>query len=294
LMGGAITLESTVGQGSSFTLRIPLVESSHDDLAKAAFSPNPEGLDTGRAAYLSIQVAEDNPVNQRVVTEFLSRNGHRVDIANDGVEAVAMAAASKYDVILMDYYMPEMGGVEAVRQIRAAEDSANPTPIIGVTAAVSADEIQLCISSGMNEVILKPIDPHALDVALARNTGMAVDQSTQTERTPVFDSSLLASLRESLPPALADEILTDYLQAAETAVDAFVNALEAKDFSAATRHIHDLKTVALTLGMLRLSEACQGLEKQCKEGEATTLDPSAVKQQLETLFAEARDVYREG
>jgi len=146
----------------------------------------------------------------------------------------------------------------------------------------------------MNEVILKPIDPHALDVALARNTGMAVDQGTQIERTHVFDSSLLASLRESLPPALAAEILADYLQAAETAVDAFVNALETKDISAATRHIHDLKTVALTLGMLRLSEACQGLEKQCKEGGTETLDPSAIRPQLETLFTEARDVCREG
>jgi CheY-like chemotaxis protein/HPt (histidine-containing phosphotransfer) domain-containing protein len=119
----------------------------------------------GEGRRLNILLAEDNPVNQTLAVRLLERLGHEVDVAANGLEAVAKAACIRYDVILMDLQMPQMGGFDATRHIRA-QDGERHTPIVAMTAHAMAGDREKCFASGMDAYVSKPIQVPALIRAL--------------------------------------------------------------------------------------------------------------------------------
>ncbi|GAA0766736.1 hypothetical protein GCM10009107_55080 [Ideonella azotifigens] len=156
LMGGEITVHSTLGVGSEFTLRLPLravparwqqLSLAEDDMPRSG--PQLEGL--------RLLVAEDNPVNQIVIKQALSSAGARVTLAADGREAVNLVTDSPdgFDAVLMDIQMPEMDGYEATRRIRLL---APQLPVIGQTAHALQEERDQCLACGMVAHVAKPID----------------------------------------------------------------------------------------------------------------------------------------
>jgi two-component system sensor histidine kinase/response regulator len=116
---------------------------------------------------LRILLAEDNPVNQKLARRLLERAGHSIVVASDGVEAVALAAQSDFDVILMDVQMPNLDGFEATTAIREREVGVH-VPIIAMTAHAMKGDRERCLAAGMDDYVTKPIDPAALHEALAR------------------------------------------------------------------------------------------------------------------------------
>ena len=102
-------------------------------------------------------MAEDNPVNQKLLTTLLHGFGHVSEIAGDGRQVIAACAKSKFDVILMDLNMPVMDGIEATKRLRAADDT-RTIPIIGLSATNQQIEIQRCLNAGMDDMLTKPID----------------------------------------------------------------------------------------------------------------------------------------
>ena len=112
---------------------------------------------------LQVLLAEDNAVNRRVATAFLERLGCQVDVATDGVRAVALASENLYDVVLMDCHMPRMDGYEATREIRARGGRWAGLPIIALTAAVLPDDQARCFKAGMNHYLSKPLDSAELE-----------------------------------------------------------------------------------------------------------------------------------
>lgn len=111
---------------------------------------------------LCILLAEDNSINATVARGLLQRLGHEVCHARDGLEAVALAASGRFDLVLMDLQMPYLDGLEATRRIRASEMTSR-LPIVALTAnAAHSDEAE-CLSAGMNGFLTKPLDSHALD-----------------------------------------------------------------------------------------------------------------------------------
>jgi signal transduction histidine kinase/DNA-binding response OmpR family regulator len=118
---------------------------------------------------LRILVAEDNAVNQIVVTRMLEKSGHRVDLAANGREAVEALARASYDLVLMDCQMPEMDGLAASRAIRAEEaGTGRHVPIVALTATATAGDREQCLAAGMDDYLVKPITSTALRAALSR------------------------------------------------------------------------------------------------------------------------------
>jgi len=137
----------------------------------ASGEPTPSGdafrtLQTERRG-AHVLLAEDNLVNQEVALELLRSAGLVVDVAANGAEAIAMAQAGTYDLILMDVQMPEIDGVEAARRLRAMPEQRN-VPIVAMTANAFGEDRQACLAAGMNDHVAKPVDPDLLYATLLR------------------------------------------------------------------------------------------------------------------------------
>jgi signal transduction histidine kinase/ActR/RegA family two-component response regulator len=163
IMGGSIRLQSEVGRGSTFSVDVLL-----GTAAPEIETPPPDSPETAPATPLSVLVAEDNVVNQRLVRRLLERAGHRAEVVSDGREAVARCVAEKYDVVLMDIQMPELDGLQATAQIRQLEAAiGRHTPIIALTAHAMAGDREKCLSAGADAYLSKPIRPAELTAALS-------------------------------------------------------------------------------------------------------------------------------
>ncbi len=125
-----------------------------------------QGVKFDRA--LKVLLAEDNQINAVLATTLMRRAGHKVDVAANGVEAVAAAKGGGYDIVFMDMHMPEMDGVEASRRIRALAAPAGQTPIVALTANAMAADRQKCLAAGMNDFLSKPFEPDDLTRMLVK------------------------------------------------------------------------------------------------------------------------------
>jgi PAS domain S-box-containing protein len=168
LMGGELGLRSTEGQGSVFTLCLPLA-AAEDGEAGVAAPAGPQGP----ARALRLLVAEDHDVNQLLMQEMLGRLGHAVSIVADGARAVELAVGADaegkpFDLVLMDMQMPVLDGIGATRAIRAAGLSAQALPILALTANAYADDIAACLDAGMQAHLAKPIQLADLAAAIER------------------------------------------------------------------------------------------------------------------------------
>lgn len=168
LMGGTMSFTSTLGQGTTFTIRLPFEKCERSEI------PQDVRVDAGDGAALQglrVLLVEDNDLNAEIAQFTLARAGAVVTHAKDGESAVEMFAASaphEYDVVLMDIMMPGIDGLEATRRIRALDrEDAATTSIIAVSANAFADDRRLSREAGMNAHLSKPVSSQELVEALA-------------------------------------------------------------------------------------------------------------------------------
>jgi two-component system sensor histidine kinase/response regulator len=112
-------------------------------------------------------VVEDNPVNQMVAVGILEHLGYTCEVASNGRAALDALVHAQFDAVLMDCQMPEMDGYQATVELRRTEN-ARRTPVIAMTAGVTAAEQARCVAAGMDDFVAKPVSPDTLDGALAR------------------------------------------------------------------------------------------------------------------------------
>ncbi|MBW8734494.1 MAG: response regulator [Asticcacaulis sp.] len=168
-LGGGISVESRLGEGSAFTVTLPLPVAETDALAAEPARPETVAAAGDRRAALLV---EDHDPNVLVATSFLDSFGFDTDVAGNGLEAFEKAKAKAYDVVLMDVQMPGMNGFDATQLIRQYERHQGRTPmrIIGMTAHAMAGDRERCLAAGMDDYIAKPFEPKALEALL--NVGM--------------------------------------------------------------------------------------------------------------------------
>ncbi|HEY4031029.1 MAG TPA: ATP-binding protein [Caulobacteraceae bacterium] len=178
LMDGVMEVSSVVGVGSTFTLRLPLERANlgRMDVAPADAVAALPALGGGRP--LRILAAEDNPMNQLVLTTLLGAAGLEPVMVANGAEAVKAFAAEPWDLILMDVQMPVMDGLDAARAIRAAERARGlpATPIIALTANAMQHQLDAYRACGMTSTVSKPIEIRALMAAIRAATEAAAER----------------------------------------------------------------------------------------------------------------------
>jgi CheY-like chemotaxis protein/HPt (histidine-containing phosphotransfer) domain-containing protein len=254
-MGGEIGVESTPGRGSSFwlTLALPLAERAPSREAEPVLAP---------LRPLRILVAEDHPLSQQVAVGLLARQGHEVEIAADGREAVEAVRRGHFDVVLMDVHMPVLDGLAATREIRRFEGERGRIPIIALSASVLSGETEQCLAAGMDAHLAKPIDPIALAHVLARHA--------PPERTPprlgthpgqVLDEAHLRLLLDALGASKVTALIEGLSEEARPHRERLAAGGDLDDLRSAA---HALKGLALNLGLTALDELSGAIEAACE------------------------------
>jgi signal transduction histidine kinase/AmiR/NasT family two-component response regulator len=171
LMGGKIWVESGIGRGAKFHFTIKFKPSTH--AAKPERKNTEAAKDANRPRIrLRVLLAEDNAVNQRLISRLLEKRGHEVDVVGNGLEALRALALKNYDLVLMDMQMPELDGLETTARIRMKEtDGDKHQVIVALTANAMREDEERCRAAGMDGYLTKPIQVERLDDLLEKCAG---------------------------------------------------------------------------------------------------------------------------
>jgi PAS domain S-box-containing protein len=241
LMQGRIWIDSVVGSGSTFHFSALFGRAG---LSPAA-PPPPEHeapAVTTRVSRrpLRILLAEDNAINQKVVSGMLASGGHQVVAVDNGREAVAAVRRQIFDVVLMDIQMPEMNGLEATAAIREAEkETGGHLPIIAMTAHAMAGDRERCLAAGMDGYVAKPIRIADMFTTIAAVVG--VEPAPERGASPVLDEQRLLAESFAGNAALLSDVIHAFAVETPMALSTMREAVKAKDLPALARAAHKMK-----------------------------------------------------
>ena len=255
----------------------------------------------------NILLVEDNEINQLVATELLAEGNVKVEVANNGKEALDMILArpTHWDAVLMDMQMPVMDGVTATIEVRKTI-SAGQLPIVAMTANAMVQDKEKCMAAGMQDFVTKPIDPEVLwetllrvirpkatrQSATASNVNplsasgssaiapIAIDRFVLPTGIPGLDSEL-GLRRVSGKIALYETILRKYISGQATVVDELRAAVTQQDFELAKRLAHTTKGVSGNIGATEV----QGIAAEIEAGLAENVDSVSILDKLTVLEA---------
>lgn len=296
-MGGTIALDSTVGEGSTFTVTLPLpvcaAPPADDKTADAPSSAEPA----------AILLVDDIEMNRDLFAGMLARAGHQVVTAPDGDTALRLLAQNRFDLAFVDIQMPFMDGIELTRCIRASEDpSVAHLPIVALSAAAYGEDRTRAETAGMNDYVTKPATRDDIAAAVARvRAGQATGEpaegpaATTVEPAPAEVSPPAALDRaefEIQRETFGDERLLRFLGMLEAELGRRVAALDdaaARDArSEIGQHAHAIASASGNLGFRYLMGLGRSLEH-----EIATMSPEALAAALDELRRSIADAFAE-
>ena len=254
LMGGDITVDSTPGVGSIFTLHLPL------PTTQPALPARVERTARQRLPHLRVLAAEDMEVNRLILEDLLVHEGAQVVFADDGqgaLDRLEQAGVSAFDVVLMDLQMPVMDGIEATGRIGAI---APGLPVIGLTAHALPDAIERCRAAGMVDVVTKPIDPDTLIPAIDRHTRMP-DGHRPRPAPPLIRWPALQS-RYQGRQAFINRLLTKVLDSHGGTPARLRTAVAERDAATVTYLAHTLKGLSGNLDAPQMRQLAAHVESE--------------------------------
>jgi PAS domain S-box-containing protein len=318
LMGGAMTVESQPGAGSTFRFTVSFARAPEGALTLHQVSQNPD-VCGGRLTGLRLLVVEDNLINRQVAEEMLTQEGAIVAVAVNGRKAIEVIVREEpFDAVLMDIQMPEMDGYEATRHIREVLGMTE-LPIIAMTANALPADRELCLEAGMNEHVGKPFDVGWLVTVLRQSCGLAAEVETNCDfPTPLGPRGSNQGISANVNNNSSDFLPTfqgegrggdglDFIFPPRPGYDCdtalkrlggnrslyarMVRAFEKEQGAVfnSSQALHNLKGVAATLGATALSRAAADAETALKNNGET----AELIEEIQRLFIESCSVFRE-
>ncbi len=260
MMGGEIGCDPWMGEdghaGNEFWVRLPIAPLP-DGEARTAGVEHPARRILPRTRVLLV---EDILANQLVTATLLRREGHLVDIATNGAEALRAVDHQPYDLVFMDIFMPGMSGFDAARRIRDMPGPASLVPIVALTANVSPDDHAMCREAGMNRLLGKPVALPDLVQALADLAWQGLPErsaavrpgAAQAPRSPVLAAERIDELRNSLPGEMLGGMVEECLVDLQARLPALRRAMEAGDSAEVAAQAHAMVGMAAGYGMAAL------------------------------------------
>jgi PAS domain S-box-containing protein len=246
-MGGTITCESELGEGSLFSLILPLPTAQ----SLPAATPATEQAQEHSAKIL---VVEDNDINRELFQKMLQKQGHQVTVASGGAAGVETCRQQGFDLILMDISMPEVDGIEAIRRIRA-EHLADDVDIVALTAHTAPKDHARILEAGFAEVATKPVSNRDLSTLVARH---AMPAKAAEHQPP--EQSDIAQFFEALGAERATGFLKSFIAELESFLGALDGASQLRDEH--RKEAHRLAGSAAVLGLVDLRSALREIEIQ--------------------------------
>ncbi|RTL73153.1 MAG: response regulator [Hyphomicrobiales bacterium] len=278
-MGGTIGVSSKLGRGTTVSFSVTLPE-ANAGAAQQKAEDSSEALAAqirrlGRP--LRLLVVDDNATNHVVAANMLRGFAVEVSRANDGTEAVALAAETAFDVILMDMRMPQMDGIAATRAIRSGDGPNAGTRIIAFTANAFPEDAAQCREAGMEDLVAKPVRKPLLLAALVRalegrrEAGLSKPAELKAAAAPPlaeadFDVSVYAMLAQEIGPEAMAESMEIFVSEMDARLQRMLTLDPEADREAVTREAHTVKGDARSFGFIRLSGLAAALEKEAKAG----------------------------
>lgn len=213
---------------------------------------------------LSILIAEDNVINQKVALRILQNLGYRADAVNNGREVIQLLETRRYDLVFMDVQMPEMDGLEATRRIREKNKNQNEPIIIAMTANAMAGDKERCLKAGMNDYISKPVRAEEVQNKIIQ-WNQSVRRETPEERysrETLIDQNKMDALRRISQggDAFVQELLDMYEEQTPFYFIQIEELLEKKQYAQAEEIVHTLKGTSGNIGAVLLQRYCEHLQ----------------------------------
>jgi two-component system, sensor histidine kinase and response regulator len=236
-------------------------------------------------AAAKILLVDDDDLSRRMMSLLLSEKGYNYDTATNGIEAIEAIKSQSYDIVLMDLQMPLMDGFEATSNIRAWEAGNQHTPIVALTAMLFGDEIQKCLSVGMDDCISKPFNTEALFQLIETYVNKSGRQPLKVELQTKTDAreQVLLDVRDALPRFSDDvefyrDFLNEFIEELPQRLNQFRANFLSKDFKTLADKAHSLKGISASMGAKQLASLSQKLDQNSQDG-----DPVVIQQTLEEI-----------
>ncbi len=321
IMGSRLEVESTYGEGSKFFFTLKQKVADWNRIGKfdainyaSEYKEKKRTHSSFTAPGTRIMVVDDTPMNIQVIVGLLKHAGMDIDVAGSGRECIEKFGKAHYDLVFLDYRMPQMDGIETLAELhKAYPEKAGSTPIISLTASAVAGDREKMLNAGFTDYLTKPVNISEMEEMMIKylpdDKVQIKDEAAEADADEEIDEELATLPKEIRDIRLLNvakgieycgdaedymDALEIYHKSIETKAGQIEADLESMDMNAYTLKVHSLKSTSLAIGAEELSEFAKKLELAGKEGDTDTVKketPELVKMYRE--LKESLDKYYE-